>query len=144
MDARRDDVKRAGILAAGMLGIAAAQAQVVTPRPLPARPVVVVPGTVTAVPAESWGAIAYHRPSGAFGYSFDFVGQREAGVAALEACAHPECIVVASYRSACGVLLDGPTGPVVAEGVTAQEAETKARLQCTDPQCRLIAWSCTK
>lgn len=137
-------MKRAGILAAGVLGIAAAQAQVVAPRPLPARPVVVVPGTVTAVPAESWGAIAYHRASGAFGYSFDFVGQREAGIAALEACAHPECIVVASYRGGCGALVDGPTGPVAAEGVTAQEAETKARLQCTDPQCRLIAWSCTK
>ena len=131
-------------LAAGALAAAAAQSQVAAPRPLPAPPIVVVPGTVTIVPVESWGAIAYHRPSGAFGYSFDFPAQREAGVAALEACAHPECIVVASYRSACGVLVDGPTGPVVAEGVTAQEAEARARQQCTDPQCRLIAWSCTK
>jgi hypothetical protein len=114
-------------------------------RPLPRPPVVVVPGgTFTTAPAESWGAIAYHRSTGAFGYSFDFLGSREAGVAALDSCANPECIVVASFSNGCGALVDGPGGPSVGEGVTAQEAETKARLQCTDPQCRLIVWSCTR
>jgi hypothetical protein len=138
-------VKRAGVLvAAGALGVAAAHAQVVVPRPLPARPIIVVPGTVTTIPVESWGAIAYHRATGAFGYSFDYASPRDAGTAALEACAHPECLVVASYRNACGALVDGPTGPAFAEGATSQEAETKARLQCTDPQCHVIAWSCTK
>ena len=132
------------LLAACALGVASAHAQMVAPRPLPARPIIVVPGTVTTIPVESWGAIAYHRATGAFGYSFDFAGQREAGTAALEACVHPECIVVASYRNACGALVDGPTGPAFAEGVTAQEAETKARLKCVDPQCHVIAWSCTK
>jgi Domain of unknown function (DUF4189) len=141
-------VKRAGVLlAACALGGAAAHAQTVVPRPLPARPIVVVPGTVTPVtpvPVENWGAIAYHRATGAFGYSFDYASPRDAGTAALEACVHPECTVVASYRNACGALVDGPTGPAFAEGVTAQEAETKARLRCTDPQCHVIAWSCTK
>jgi hypothetical protein len=126
------------------LGVATAQAQVMVPRPLPAQPIIVVPGTVTTIPIESWGAIAFHRATGAFGYSFDYPGQREAGAAALDACANPECIVVASYKNGCGALVNGPTGPSVAEGVTAQEAETKARLQCTDPECRVIAWSCTK
>lgn len=134
----------AALLAACALGSAGAHAQVVAPRPLPARPVIVVPGTITTTPAESWGAIAFHRPSGAFGYSFDQLGQREAGIAALEACVNPECIVVASFRNGCAALVDGPAGSGVAEGVTAQEAETKARLHCTDPQCRLVAWSCTK
>jgi hypothetical protein len=141
-------VRRAGILlAACALGGVAAHAQTVVPRPLPARPIVVVPGTVTPVtpvPVENWGAIAYHRSTGAFGYSFDYSGEREAGVAALEACANAECIVVASFRNGCGALVDGPTGPAAAVGVTAQEAETKARLQCTSPECRVIAWSCTK
>ena len=138
-------MKRAGVLlAAGALGVAAAHAQLVVPRPLPAQPIIVVPGTVTTIPVESWGAIAYHRATGAFGYSFDYASPRDAGTAALEACAHPECIVVASYRNACGALVDGPTGPSFAEGATAQEAETKARLRCTDPQCQVIAWSCTK
>ena len=137
-------MKRAVLLATGMLGSAAAQAQIVVPRPLPAQPIIVVPGTVTTIPVESWGAIAFHRATGAFGYSFDYPGQREAGAAALDACANPECIVVASYKNGCGALVNGPTGPSVAEGVTAQEAETKARLLCTDPECRVIAWSCTK
>lgn len=132
------------LLAAGVLGVGAAHAQTVVPRPLPARPIVVVPGTVTTIPVESWGAIAYHRATGAFGYSFDYASQRDAGTAALDSCAHPECIIVASYRNGCGALVDGPTGPSFAEGVTAQEAETKARQRCTDPQCHVIAWSCTK
>ena len=138
-------MRRAGVLlAACALEVATAHAQLVAPRPLPAQPIIVVPGTVTTIPVESWGAIAYHRATGAFGYSFDHAGQREAGTAALGACAHPECTVVASYKNGCGALVDGPTGPAVAEGVTAQEAETKARLQCTAPECRVIAWSCTK
>jgi len=138
-------VKRAGVLlAAGALGAAAAHAQPAVPRPLPVKPIIVVPGTVTTIPVESWGAIAYHRPTGAFGYSFDHGSQRDASTAALDACAHRECIVVASYKNACGALMDGPTGPSFAEGATAQEAETKARLRCTDPQCHVIAWSCTK
>lgn len=136
---------RGVLLAACALAGAAAHAQVMAPRPLPRPPVVVVPGnTVTTVPDENWGAIAYHRPTGAFGYSFDHPGSREAGIAALDACANPECIVVARFSNGCAALVDGPAGPAVAEGVTAQEAETKARLQCTDPQCRLVVWSCTR
>ena len=138
-------MRRAGVLlATWALGVATAHAQIVAPRPLPAQPIIVVPGTVDTIPVEIWGAIAYHRATGAFGYSFDYPGQREAGIAALAACADPECIVVASFSNGCGALVDGPTGPVVAQGVTAQEAETKARLQCTDPQCRVIVWSCTR
>ena len=138
-------MRRVGaVLATCALGVASAHAQMGVPRPLPAQPIVVVPGTVTTMPIESWGAIAYHRATGAFGYSFDFPGAREAGTAALDSCAHPECIVVASYKNGCGALVDGPAGPAVAEGVTAQEAETKARQQCADAGCRLIAWSCTK
>jgi hypothetical protein len=130
---------------AGMLTAFAASAQVVAPRPPIERPpVIVVPGTVTTTPVEYWGAIAYHRATGAHGYSYDFQSSRDAGIAALDACGNPGCIVVASYKSGCGVLMDGPTGPSFAEGVTAQEAETKARLKCTDAQCLVIAWSCTR
>jgi hypothetical protein len=129
----------------GVLAVSAASAQVVVPRPPIHRPpVTVVPGTIITTPSEYWGAIAYHRASGAHGYSYDFTSSRDAGVAALEACGHPDCIVVAAYKGGCGVLVDGPPGPAFAEGVTAQEAETKARLKCTDAQCHVIAWSCTR
>jgi hypothetical protein len=147
VDARRDDVRRRAVAAAAAALIAAAPAgaQMAGPRPPMQRPpVFVAPGTIATTPPEYWGAIAYHRASGAHGYSFDFPSSREAGVAALEACGNPECIVVASYKHGCGLLMDGPGGPSFAEGVTAREAETKARLLCTDPQCQVLAWSCTR
>jgi hypothetical protein len=131
--------------AAAVLAAVPASAQVVVPRPPIQRPpVLVVPGTVTTTPVEYWGAIAYHRATGAHGYSFDFPSSREAGVAALDGCGNPECIVVASFKGGCGLLMDGPTGPSFAEGATAQEAQTKARLKCTDALCQVIAWSCTR
>lgn len=130
---------------AAALTTSAASAQVVVPRPPIHRPpVIVVPGTITTTPAEYWGAIAHHRATGAHGYSYDFPSSREAGVAALEKCGNAECIVVATYKGGCGVLMDGPPGPTFADGVTAREAETKARIKCTDPQCHVIAWSCTR
>jgi hypothetical protein len=147
VDARRDDVTRHALAAAAaaVLAAAPATAQVVVPRPPIHRPpVIVVPGAITTTPAEYWGAIAYHRATGAHGYSYDFPSSREASVAALDACGNTECVVVASFKGGCGLLMDGPTGPSFAEGATAQEAQTKARLKCTDPQCQVIAWSCTR
>ena len=49
-----------------------------------------------------------------------------------------------AFKSGCAVLIDGPGGPVVAEGVNAREAEVKARGRCTDPQCQVVAWACTR
>jgi hypothetical protein len=118
-------------------------AQIIVPRPvvpLPYYPVPVVP----MPPAEQHGAIAYDRASGAFGYSFDFPGEREAAVSALQTCGTADCIVVVRFKSGCGALVDGPAGPAAATGATAREAEVKARLECTDPQCGVIAWACTK
>lgn len=136
-------------LAAALLLAAplAVTAQVAVPRPgrpiiVPA-PVVVVPGPIVA-PAEFHGAIAYDRATGAFGYSFDFPTARDAGIAAINGCGEPQCIVAIAFRSACAVLVDGPGGPAVAEGVTAREAEVRARMRCVDPQCHVIAWSCTR
>jgi hypothetical protein len=42
------------------------------------------------------------------------------------------------------VLADGPGGPIVKEGVNARAAEVKARGRCSDPQCQVIAWACTR
>ena len=94
--------------------------------------------------SEYHGAIAYNRATGAFGYSYDHPTPRDAGVAAIDGCGDPQCVVTIAFRSGCGVLVDGPGGPVVAEGVNAREAEVKARGLCTDPQCQVIAWACTR
>jgi hypothetical protein len=124
-----------------------AAAQTTVPRParpivVPA-PVVVVPGI--AVPSTEYhGAIAYNRATGAYGYSFDHPTPRDAGIAAINGCGETQCIVAIAFKSGCGVLVDGPGGPVVADGVNALEAEVKARGRCTDPQCQVIAWACTR
>jgi hypothetical protein len=125
----------------------AAAAQTAVPRPvrpipLPA-PIVVVPGY--AVPlTEYHGAIAYNRATGAYGYSYDYPTPRDAGIAAIDSCGEPQCVVSIAFKSACAALVDGPGGPAIAEGVNAQEAEVKARTRCTDPQCQVIACACTR
>jgi hypothetical protein len=125
-------------------------AQVATPLPAPIRPPVIyvpayppgyVPG-VPVVPLEYWGAIAYQRATGEFGYSYDYPSEREASVAALHSCADPDCIIELTFNSNCGVLLDGASGPVTAIGATAREAEVRARATC--PDCKVIAWACTR
>ena len=122
-------------------------AQTTVPRP--ARPIVVpaptvvVPGYVVP-PAEYHGAIAYNRATGAYGYSYDYPTSRDAGIAAINSCGEAQCVVAIAFRSACAALVDGPGGPAIAEGVNALEAEVKARTRCTDPQCQVIAWACTR
>lgn len=130
-----------------------ALAQLATPLPAPVRPPMIyvpvpaypgyVPG-VPVVPLEYWGAIAYQRATGEFGYSYDYPSEREASVAALQSCADPDCIIELTFNSNCGVLLDGASGPVTAIGATAREAEVRARATCRDPNCKVIAWACTR
>lgn len=92
----------------------------------------------------AYGAIAYHRDSGAYGYSYDFRSGREAKTEALKQCSHPRCEVVLGFRSACGALANGPRKSAAASGVTRQEAETKAIRRCGDKGCEILAWACTK
>jgi hypothetical protein len=142
-------LKRAvAVVALGMAALGVlppADAQVL--RPLPPRPyppAIWVPGTVETTPAEYWGAIAYERATGAQGYAYDFPTERDASVAALASCGEQGCLTMITFRNGCGILLDGPQGPVTARGATAQEAEVRGRQQCTDPQCQVVAWSCTR
>jgi hypothetical protein len=103
----------------------------------------VVPGYAIP-PTEYHGAIAYNRATGAYGYSYDYPTPRDAGIAAINGCGEPQCVVAIAFKSGCAVLVDGPGGPAVAEGVHAREAEVKARGRCTDPQCQVVAWACTR
>jgi Domain of unknown function (DUF4189) len=151
VDPRRDDVgvrAARALLALVLAAPLAAAAQTAVPRParpivLPAPPVVIVPGHAVT-PTEYHGAIAYHRATGAFGYSFDYPTSREAGIAAINGCGEDQCLIAIAFKNGCAALVDGPSGPVAAEGVNAREAEVKARGRCTDPQCQVIAWACTR
>jgi hypothetical protein len=149
VDPRRDDVgvhSAQAIVAFLLAAPFGGAAQTAVPRPLPIvvpGQVVVVPGTA-AVATEHHGAIAYDRATGAFGYSYDYATPRDAGLAAINGCGEPSCVVAIAFKNGCGILVDGPTGAVVAEGVNAREAEARARGLCTDPQCQVIAWACTR
>lgn len=110
----------------------------------------IVAGSVDAQPpyragrSGHHGAIAYHAASGNTGFSFDFRDSRAAKRAALDQCAQPECVVVVSFRNACGALFAASAKGFAATGATRQEAEAKARARCASRECELVAWSCTK
>lgn len=137
------------MIAAGALALAAvlpAAAQIM--RPLPAPPVIVVPGTtviVPDVPLTYYGAIAYQPASGVFGYSYDWTAARDAEISALDECGDARCIVVASFSAGCGALAVGAQAYFADRGATRAEAETRALAGCGDPAtCRVRAWACTR
>ncbi len=96
------------------------------------------------IPKGTYGAIAYHRASGSFGYSFDFRSSREAKTEALRQCNHPQCEVVLGCRSTCAALASGPKKYGALSGTTRQEAEAKALRKCGEKGCEVLAWACTK
>jgi len=92
----------------------------------------------------AYGAIAFHRDSGSYGYSYDFRSSREAKTEALKQCNHPQCEVALGFRSACAALANGPKKSGAVTGTTRQEAEAKALRKCGDTGCVVVAWACTK
>ena len=91
-----------------------------------------------------FGAIALQRETGQLGYAYNSVTSRAAKIEALKQCAHPRCEVVASFGNACGALARGPKKYFPATGATRPEAETKALRLCSDKECEVAAWACTK
>lgn len=90
------------------------------------------------------GAIAYSAASDSIGYAYDFRTAREARVAALNQCADPACEVKIHVRNACAVVLADAGRIHTAKGATRSEAVTRGLRQCKAPDCREIAWVCTK
>ena len=91
-----------------------------------------------------YGALAYHRASGSFGYAVDQPTDRAARVESLRQCAHPNCEVVLRFHNDCAALADGPKRHYAHKGSTRQEAETKALHACGAAECRIVGWACTR
>lgn len=91
----------------------------------------------------AYGAIAYYRPTQAWGTTHAARSDREARIGALQRCGDRRCEVVVGIRNACGALADGPKRPATASGATRDEAETKALRKCGVEACRIVAWACT-
>ncbi len=89
------------------------------------------------------GAIAFHPPSGSFGYAVDQRSAREAKVAALRQCGDADCEVVLTLKNSCGALANNRRVYFASRGATREEAEVKARRQC-GPKCEILVWACTK
>ena len=109
-----------------------------------ASPPVEAHGVQGKAKKAAFGAIAHHRDSRSFGYSYDFASSREARIAALAQCAHPKCEIAVSFRSTCAALAHGPKKSVTASGATGQEAQTKALRKCASAKCEVLAWACTR
>jgi len=91
------------------------------------------------------GAIAYNQKTGTFGFSYDFPVARAAKESALARCAEPECIVMVNFRNACAALVQGSKRPFVSQGITRDEASTRAMHKCGDEtRCKPVAWACTR
>lgn len=88
-------------------------------------------------------AIAWHAPTEALGYAYDFRTSRDARRAALLQCAHPECEVITHVRNACAVVLRRKSDLFTGEGATRDEAMLHAKRKCTSG-CDELAWVCTK
>lgn len=91
----------------------------------------------------AYGAIAYYRPTQAWGTMHAAHSDREARVGALQRCGDKRCEVMIGIRNGCGALADGLIRPAAASGATRDEAETKALRKCGGEACRIIAWACT-
>jgi len=89
------------------------------------------------------GAIAWHAPTEAIGYAYDFRSARDARRAALVQCAHAECEVIAHVRNACAVALRRKGEVFIGEGATRDEALLHARQKCR-AGCDDLGWVCTK
>lgn len=127
MDARRDNVTMRGVLVCCCLLVLSFPLQAAKQSATPNR----------------FGAIAYHRPSQAWGVSFDTARARDANVEALKQCGHRQCEVVHKFKNGCAALADGPKAAAAASGATRDEAETKALKRC-GADCKPLAWACTR
>ena len=94
----------------------------------------------------AYGAIAWHRDSGSFGYAYDFATARAAGIEALKQCGHPRCEVTLALRNECGAIAQGTQGAkgfAARKGLTQAEAQSKALSAC-GANCKPVAWACTR
>ena len=87
----------------------------------------------TPPPPESYGAIAYGRTSGAWGFSYHWSNRAKAESQALQNCGQraKDCEVIVWYDRRCGaVSADQGSGVYWGVGETASQANGIAKNQC--------------
>jgi hypothetical protein len=89
--------------------------------------------TTPAAPADSYGAIAYSRTSGAWGNSYKWGSRTKAESVATQNCAQhaKDCQVTVWYNHKCGAVASDP-GPTAFCGIgdTVSQARAVAQSEC--------------
>lgn len=107
-----------------------------------------IAASILALPAaafaDSFGAIAYSRSSGALGWSYDHSSRRSAEGAAVNSCGRYDCKVL-WFKNGCGAVAAGPDGWGSGWGGNRRRAEREAYNSCSNnsDQCRVIRWQCS-
>ena len=94
---------------------------------------------------DYWGALAYSRATGRYGFAYDYSTQAEAINHAVVECGVRDCRGVVWFHNACGAFARGRGTWGWAIGETRWQAQERALAECRKHGggCRTIAWSCT-
>ena len=100
------------------------------------------------VPLPSfYGAIAYDRQGGAYGFAYDQPSPVAAGRRALDKCGSPGCALVLEFADGCGAYATGPNAAAGAgNDYTRTTAEDRALAQCRSAgvNCQVKVWTCNR
>ncbi|AKI00597.1 protein of unknown function (DUF4189) [Hoeflea sp. IMCC20628] len=103
--------------------------------------------TGVAAAADNFGAIAFSKATGGYGFVYDRQSRREAENGAMRECRSRTsgCQVAVWFRNGCGAVAIGSNGWGSEPGATRQAAERAARRKCSryTNGCQVLAWSCT-
>jgi len=105
-------------------------------------------GIEVAAAADVFGAIAYSKSTGKWGYSYDYSSREEAESAAVGNCDRNDCVVKSWFKNSCGALAKASNKALgYSWGAPDRErAERIALSKCRErgSRCRIITWACTK
>lgn len=99
--------------------------------------------------AQSFGAIAYGRTSGATGWSYSQDDEASAQRLALQYCAQhgKDCEVAASFANTCAAVAAGGDVVVAGRAAASEAAQHQALSACTakggGDDCEVKAWACS-
>ena len=102
-------------------------------------------GQAHGQPRGLYGALAFDRRDGSYGFSYDYPTQREADERALQKCG-PGCVVVEQFSGMCAAYAMGDNAAEGrGRGIWHSEAERQALAMCqgTGTNCRIRVWGCT-
>jgi len=96
-----------------------------------------------------YGAIAYSRRTGHYGYSNRADSRRSAERRALESCEGRDCKIEVWFRNSCGALATSENGQTIgwAHDTSLRDAKISAIEHCRDEggrRCRVVVSACSR